>query len=91
MEFSKYSMLQEYQGLHHSILYDWQTKYNLSLVEICIKGLWTTDNERQARTEKGVEFPSMEGALMSISFLIFAVFIIKLVQVCSWDTQDISV
>jgi len=91
MKFSKYSTLQEYQGLHHGILYEWQTKYNLSLVEGCIKGLWTTDYERQARTEKGVEFPSMEGALMSISFLIFAVFLIKLVQVCSWDTQDISV
>jgi hypothetical protein len=40
-----------------------------------------TDHERQARTEKGMGFPSMEGALMSISFLIFAVFLIKLVQV----------
>jgi hypothetical protein len=91
MEFSKYGTMQEYQGLHHGIPYDWQTKYNLSVVEGCIKGLWTSDYERQARTEKGVEFPSMEGALMSISFLIFAVFLIKLVQVCSWDTQDISV
>lgn len=40
-----------------------------------------TDHERQARTGKGMGFPSMEGALMSISFLIFAVFLIKLVQV----------
>jgi hypothetical protein len=83
--------MQDCQGLHHGILYNWQTKYNLSVAEGCIKGLWTTDYERQARTEKGVEFPSMEGALMSISFLIFAVFLIKLVQVCSWDMQDISV
>jgi hypothetical protein len=52
------------------------------LVEGHIKDLWTTDHKRQARTEKGVAFPSMEGALMSISFLIFAVFLIKLVQVC---------
>jgi hypothetical protein len=91
MEFSKYSTMQEYQYLHHGILYNFQTKYNLSVVEGCIKGLWTTEYESQARTEKVVEFPSREGALMSISFLIFAVFLIKLVQVGSWDTPDISV
>ncbi|XP_023714673.2 uncharacterized protein LOC111868349 [Cryptotermes secundus] len=52
----------------------------LHCMEGRIKGLWMTDDERQARTEKGMGFPSMEGALMSISFLIFAVFLIKLVQ-----------
>ncbi|XP_069689101.1 uncharacterized protein [Periplaneta americana] len=53
----------------------------LHYMERRIRGLWTTDNQRQSRTEKGMmAFPSMEGALMSISFLIFAVFLIKLVQ-----------
>ncbi|XP_067008955.2 uncharacterized protein [Anabrus simplex] len=48
-------------------------------IEIYIKRIWTPEN-RQSRTDKGMGFPSMEGALMTICFLLFAVFLVKLVQ-----------
>ncbi|PSN53955.1 hypothetical protein C0J52_12517 [Blattella germanica] len=52
----------------------------LSYMEKHIKRLWIFDVDRQSRTEKGMGFPSSEGALMTLSFLIFAVFLIKLVK-----------
>lgn len=43
---------------------------------------------REARMDKGMTFPSMDGALMTISFLLFAVFLIKLVQQLIQQVQD---
>lgn len=58
-----------------------------------IKNLWKTKTKKQPRVKRtlgwmeptggAMDFPSAEGALLSISFLTFAVFLIKLVLV-SW-------
>jgi len=69
IEFSKYNTMQEYQRLHHGNLYNWQTKYNLSVVEGCIKGLWRTDYERQARTEKEGSWISVHGRGSYVSLI----------------------
>ncbi|XP_054273841.1 uncharacterized protein LOC128993804 [Macrosteles quadrilineatus] len=55
-----------------------QLKHKLqSQLEWNIKNLWI---DRQARGKKLMTFPSLEGALMTIAFLTFAVFLIKLVM-----------
>ncbi|XP_047002213.1 uncharacterized protein LOC124619700 [Schistocerca americana] len=61
----------------------------LSHIENMLGQQWSV--KRQARFEKGMAFPSMEGTLMSISFLIFAVFLVKLVQQLIQSLQGGSV
>lgn len=49
------------------------------------RSIWShKEHEQEHETEKhkdGIDFPSAEGALLSIAFLTFAVFLIKLVIV----------
>ncbi|KAK7788656.1 hypothetical protein R5R35_013082 [Gryllus longicercus] len=67
-------------------LQDLQTKL-YSYIKPRIKRLWNVE-DRQARTEKGMGFPSMDGALMTICFLLFAVFLIKLVKQLIQQLQE---
>lgn len=56
--------------------------------------LWMIPNTgtqaRDYKDDSHVDFPSNEGALMTIGFLTFAVFLIKLVMVCLIDLYRVN-
>ncbi|KAK9721257.1 hypothetical protein QE152_g21647 [Popillia japonica] len=79
-------MRHAHQGMKSKITLLQELKYNLLFnIKEKINGLWTPTSNRRAREyydkeeESHIDFPSNEGALMTIGFLTFAVFLIKLV------------